>query len=365
MKYCRHCILPDTRPHLTFDDGGVCIACRNHGTKKVIDWGLRERWLQSVVANAKNEKRAYDCVIPVSGGKDSTWQVVTCLQYGLHPLTVTWKTPARTSLGWKNLNNLISLGVDHIDYQVNPKVEKVFMRLSFEKHGTPMIPMHLALFNIPLRIAVTREIPLIIWGENSAFEYGGGEEESKGSELTVSWIRKYGATQGTSAEEWVSKVLSKEDLAPYVGPTEEELKAHRTRAIFLGYYLDWDPQKTYKIARANGFQADLRPRTGLYSYADIDDEFISIHHFMKWYKFGFTRLYDNLSIEIRNGRISRKAALARVRKMGDPTPHQDIKRFAQFTGLTVKRFFEIAERFRNLDVWERKKGKWRIMEPLE
>jgi hypothetical protein len=115
----------------------------------------------------------YDCVIPVSGGKDSTWQVVKCLEYGLNPLAVTWKTPARTEVGAQNLANLVALGVDHIDYQINPKVERRFMLKALERFGSTAVPMHMALFSIPLTVAVRFEIPLVVWGENSALEYGG------------------------------------------------------------------------------------------------------------------------------------------------------------------------------------------------
>ena len=124
MKYCKICILPDTRPGLDIDSSGVCSACYNFNSRSQIDWEKRENQFDLVVSLAKKKSKGYDCLIPVSGGKDSTWQTVKCLEKGLNPLCVTWKTPARTEVGQKNLDNLISLGVDHIDYQINPKVEK-------------------------------------------------------------------------------------------------------------------------------------------------------------------------------------------------------------------------------------------------
>lgn len=163
MTYCTRCILPATRPNLVFDSSGVCNACRAHETKPRIDWVARERAFADVVSHAKARSGGYDCLVPVSGGKDSTWQVVRCLEYGLNPLAVTWKTPARTALGAANLANLVSLGVDHIDYQINPNVERTFMLAALERHGSTAIPMHLALFNIPLTIAVRYRIPLVVW----------------------------------------------------------------------------------------------------------------------------------------------------------------------------------------------------------
>ena len=123
----------------------------------------RENLFHQVVKNAKGKGTGYDCLIPVSGSRDSTWQTIVCLEKGLNPLCVTWRTPGRTGIGQKNLDNLISLGVDHIDYTINPKIEKRFMLEAFVKYGSPAIPMHMAIFNIPLKIAEKFEIPLIIW----------------------------------------------------------------------------------------------------------------------------------------------------------------------------------------------------------
>ena len=295
---------------MRLDDAGVCNACRAHSTRPDIDWAQRERAFREVVAHAQSRSKGYDCVIPVSGGKDSTWQVIQCLAYGLKPLAVTWKTPARTEIGRANLENLVRLGVDHIDYQVSPPVERRFLYRSFVKYGSTAIPMHMALFNIPLTIAAHFDIPLVVWGENSAFEYGGTAAESTGFRLDDNWLRKYGVTHGTTAEDWVSADLTRKDLTPYFGPTAEELRIKGTLAVFLGYYFPWDPAISLKVAAANGFRVRLEgPKTGYYNYADIDDDFISIHHYLKWYKFGFTPPVRNLSLEIRNGRMTREQAI--------------------------------------------------------
>lgn len=361
MKYCTVCITPDTRPSIVLDADGVCNACAAHRSKKNIDWHDRERAFRDVVEHAQSRSRGYDCLIPVSGGKDSTWQVVKCLEYGLKPLAVTWKSPARTEIGARNLTNLINLGVDHIDYQVSPAVERKFLYESFVRCGSTAVPMHLALFNIPLTLAVRLDIPLVIWGENSAFEYGGTEEERRGFRLDRRWLLRFGVTQGTTAEDWISDMLTRRELTPYFGPSDAEMDAKGVLAVFLGYYFPWDPEASLAVARANGFRArDQGPKTGYYDYADIDDDFISIHHYLKWYKFGFTRSFDNLSIEIRNGRLSRDAAIAWLRDRGDEAPHEDVASFCQFVGMTRERFFQVVETFRNPEVWTRRNGHWAI-----
>ena len=360
MRYCTHCILPDTRPNTSLDESGRCSAATIE-QKRAIDWTSRHRAFRRLAAEAKARRAPYDCVIPVSGGKDSTWQVVTCLEHDLHPLAVTWRPPGRTGIGRRNLDNLISLGVDHIDYSINPHVEKRFMALALERIGQPAAPMHMALFSIPLTIAVRFGIPLVVWGENSAFEYGGRQALRDEHELTDEWIEHYGVTGGTAAEDWVGSQLSRQDLTPYRGPDAAGLRAAGVRPIFLGSYFLWDPRLTCEVASAHGFARDERgPRTGLWDFADIDDEFISVHHHLKWYKFGLTRLMDNLAFEIRHGRLSRDEAIEILRRKGNPPPHDDIAAYCGYLDLPVDRFYEIVERFRNRDIWTRRDGVWII-----
>ncbi|MHC4416719.1 MAG: N-acetyl sugar amidotransferase [Planctomycetota bacterium] len=364
MRYCPRCVTPYNRPGIEFDEKGRC-NCATADVKRQIDWEKREREFRRLAAEAKRRATGYDCVIPVSGGKDSTWQVVTCLEHGLKPLCVSWRPPARTDLGQKNLANLIGLGVDHVDYSINPAVEKRFMYEALVRFGTPAIPMHLALFAIPLRLAVRFGIPLVVWGENSAFEYGGDAADRDGVELNNAWIRKYGCTFGTTAEDWIGDDLSAKDLTPYWCPGDDELERAGVKSIFLGWYFPWDPKTTRDVATAHGFRgADGAASVGAYDFADLDDHFISIHHWLKWYKFGFTRAFDNLSLEVRAGRLTRDQAIRALRDLGDQTPHEDIARFCAYVGISVDHFHEIAERFRNPEVWVKRNGRWIIDEFL-
>jgi N-acetyl sugar amidotransferase len=361
MKYCNNCIQPDTRPGIIINETGTCNACINHlTTKENIDWTERENEFRKVVRNTKNTT-GYDCVIPVSGGKDSTWQVIKCLEYGMKPLTVTWRTPGRTNIGQKNLDNLINLGVDHIDFSINPEVEKKFMLEALKKYGATAIPMHTAIFNIPVNIACKFNIPLIVWGENSAFEYGTDDEKLTGFELNSEWLKKFGVTHGTTAKDWISDELTEKELTPYFGPKDQEIKTKGIKAVFLGYYFKWDVETSLKAAKEKGFKAsNTGAKTGYYNYADIDDDFISIHHYLKWYKFGMTRLFDNLSLEIRNKRITRNRALSILKEKGEQKPIDDIKKFCTFVSISENKFYEIIEKFRNLDIWEKQKDKWKI-----
>lgn len=360
MKFCQRCVSPDTNPFVDIDESGVCSACRSFGERQEVDWDERQADFEAVVAHAKKHSKGYDCLIPVSGGKDSYWQVITCLEYGLTPLTVTWRDPMRLKIGQRNLDNLIKIGVDHIDYSINPKVEKKFLYLSYKKYGVPGLPKHMALYNLPLRLAVKFDIPLMVWGENAALEYGELKDHSKGFEVDYDWLMsKRGVTQGTTAEDWIGEDFSRGDMAAYFGPTREEMEKSRLLAVYLGHYFPWDQVRNYEAACRQGFTApDSGP--GYYAFDDVDSGFISIHHYLKWYKFGYTRLFDNLSHDIRRGRLPRDQALTIIRERVPEIPHDDIKSFCEFLEISVEHFYEIAEKFRNPDIWTREDGRWII-----
>lgn len=363
MRYCKKCVLPDTRPGLEIGNDGICTACKGHEQKDInINWDERRKELESLIADAKKRSRGYDCIIPVSGGKDSTWQVVKCHEHGLRILAVTWKTPARTELGQKNLDNLVKLGVDHIDYTINPEVEKRFMYKTLVKTGSTAVPMHMALYVIPLKIAVNYNIPLVVWGESPHMEYGGTEEDRNRNQLDMEWFKRHGILQDTCAEDWLGEDLTRKDLEPYFLPNEIEFKEKNVKSIFLGYYIKWDPEESLRVARKHGFQVrEEGPKTGLYNYADIDCDFISVHHYFKWLKFGFTRLFDNLSIEIRNGRVARREAIKIIHQTGDQRPDEDIKKLCDFLGISLGHFHEIEECFRNRQLWKKdESGNWYI-----
>jgi N-acetyl sugar amidotransferase len=362
VRYCGHCVLPDTRPGLELGPDGVCSACRSRGRRVEVDWDARRRRFHQLAAEVRELGRPYDCVIPVSGGKDSTWQTVTCLEAGLRPLAVTWRPPGRTPLGEANLRNLVELGVDHIDFSISPRVERAFTLKAFERYGSNALPMHMAIFNVPLTIAARFDVPLVVWGEDSAVEYSGMDIDRSSFRLDSEWVRRYGVVHGTTAADWVDDELTRGDLTPYFGPTDTELRDKGIDAVFLGWFFEWDPERTASVAAAHGLRTrEEGPRTGLYDHTDIDDEFISIHHWMKWPKFGFTRTWDNLALEIRAGRITRDEAIATLAARGDETPHSDIATFCDWVGITRERFDATVERFRDPDVWTRRRdGSWAI-----
>lgn len=359
VKYCKLCILPDTRPGLSIEADGICTACHGHREKEeVIDWEARRDAFEELVASAKARSTGYDCIVPVSGGKDSWYQIIRAQDYGLKVLAVTWKTPARTAIGQRNLDAMIArLGVDHIDWTINPDVERRFMKAAFERVGATGLPMHMALFAIPIRLAVQLRIPLIVWGENAQLEYGGGRDERMATRLDAGWLAKHGCLQATSADDWVgAEGLTEGDLLAYRFPMAPD---YAVDSVFLGSFFKWNSFENTEIARQHGFSfsnEDLK--TGSWEFADIDCQFISLHHFLKWYKFGISRSFDNLSVQIRMGMTSREEAVAEIRRRGVEAPVDDIAAFCRFQGLSESWFWDVCERFRNPAIWQWRDGRW-------
>lgn len=359
MKYCKRCILPTTRPGLTLDEDQVCSACRGHFLKEsIIDWNHRREELARIVEEARSLSSGYDCIVPVSGGKDSWYQVVVCRELGMKVLGVTWRSPGRNELGQKNLDALVrNLQIDHIDYSIDVEVERRFTRAAYEQRGASGIPMHMALFHIPIRLAVQFKIPLVVWGENPQLEYGGKEEEQLTTDLDRAWLAAHGCLQSTTPSDWLSDDLMSSDLTAYQLPDDVSFSP---RSIFLGSFLKWDPLENAVVASRHGFSPAQKARTGSWNFADVDDDLISIHHYLKWFKFGFTRAFDNLSVQIRTGSVTRDEAIGTLEELGEQTPSSDIEAFCRFVDRDAAWFWEVAERFRNLDIWHRDGEVWKI-----
>jgi N-acetyl sugar amidotransferase len=343
------------------DEEGVCRGCRNAEAKLRIDWEARAADFRRLADEARARGADYDCVIPVSGGKDSYWQLVTSLEHGLRPLCVSYVPPGRTELGESNLRRLLGLGVDHLELRIDPEVERRFVAKAFAKTATSGLVTHMAIYAWPLRVAVERGIPLVVYGENSAFEYGSEEEALAGPQVDRRWLRRFGVTAGTTAADWVDEELSARQLSAFFRPSDERIEAAGVRAVFLGHYFFWDPERSRAIATRHGFRARAEgPRVGHYDYVNIDDDMLGVHHHAKWFKFGITRSWDTASMEIRAGRLSREAAIELLRERGAETPWPDIELFCDYLGISRAEYFATMERFRSPRIWSRRGGRWVI-----
>lgn len=194
--------MPSTKPDLHLDEEGVCNACCSYEKRKEIDWDSRKKELQILLEKYKNPGNNWDCIVPVSGGKDSTYQVIRMLQLGLNPLCVTSTTCDLSEIGRKNIQNIKYFGVDYVEFSPNPRIRAKLNRIGLTEVGDISWPEHVGIFTIPVRAAVQYNVPLIVWGENSQNEYGGPAAASENNILTRRWLEEFGGLLGLRVQTW-------------------------------------------------------------------------------------------------------------------------------------------------------------------
>lgn len=359
LKYCTRCVMPHTKPDLHFDDDGVCSACRSYENRASVDWETRKVELDGILQKYRSgDGSRWDCVIPVSGGKDSTYQVVRMLQMGMNPLCVTATTCDLSDVGRKNIENLKSLGVDYLEFSPNKKVRSKLNRIGLTQVGDISWPEHVGIFTIPVRAAVQFGVPLIVWGENSQNEYGGPAAASDNNVLNRRWLEEFGGLLGLRVSDVAGmEGIEPRHLIPYTYPSDEELSRVGVTGIFLGYYLPWDGYSNALIAQANGFTTLERTVEGsVVNYENLDNHQTGIHDYFKFLKFGFGRATDIACLHLRRGRITRRDAVDMVRKHDGKFPWtylgKPLEEILKPLGISVEEFVRVCDRFTNKKIFK-------------
>lgn len=346
--------MPSTKPDLQFDAEGVCSACRSYEHRAHVDWDARRRELDVVLAEYRSKDGSnYDCIVPVSGGKDSTCQTLRMLELGMNPLCVTATTDQLSDLGRRNIENLKSTGVDYVEVTVNPNVRRKLNRIGLTQVGDISWPEHVKIFTIPVRIAVQFNVPLIVWGENSQNEYGGPASAAQNKVLTRRWLEEFGGLLGMR----VTDIVGQDDIKPhhliqYTYPSDEELARVGVTGIFLGYFLPWDGYSNALLAQAHGFETYPRTVEGsAVNYENLDNIQTGIHDYFKFLKYGFGRATDLLCMHVRRGRITRADAVALARKHDGKFPWvylgYPLDVVLKEIGMSQAEFLKVCDRFTN------------------
>ena len=354
VKYCKRCLFPETKPDLHFNEQGVCSACIAAEAKDDgIDWEQREKDFFTIIDHfkLKNDQIGYDCLVPVSGGKDSTYQAYFMKEVcGMNPLCVCFETTMVTEVGRQNLDNISKMGIDVIHFKKNHKAYKAMVKEGFIRVGDEMWPNHIGIFTIPINIAVKFKIPLIIWGENSQQEYGGPLESIKNNKLTRRWLEEFGGLLGNRIQDMIGvDGLTAKDLTPYFYPTDEELEKVGITSLFLGHYFFWDARKQLEIVKKHGFKVKPDgPVEGTYTdYENIDEQLCSLHDYLKFVKYGFGRATDHANIDIRNNRLTREDDKKLIMKYDGKYPKIAIKAFQEYSGMTRQEIDEVIDSYTN------------------
>lgn len=354
IRFCSRCLYPETKPDLWFDDRGVCSACIGFEGRSAVDADEREKQFVELTNRYRvKDGSNYDCIVPVSGGKDSTYQVIRLLQHGLNPLCVTATTDSLSDIGRRNLTNITKLGVDHIEVTMNPVVRRRLNRLALTEIGDISWPEHVAIFTVPVRMAVQLRVPLLVWGENPQNEYGGPAAAQKNNVLNRRWLEEFGGLLGLRVTDVVGiDGIEAKNLVQYSYPSDAELQSVGVTGLFLGHYFPWDGYQNALIAQGYGFETFPSLVEGsLANYENLDNYQTGIHDYFKYLKFGFGRASDIANNHIRRGRLSRQDAVALVKRHDGKFPGtylgRPIAEILAEIDMTIDEFHRVCDRFTN------------------
>jgi N-acetyl sugar amidotransferase len=340
LAYCTRCCLPSTAEGLDFDEMGICQPCRSSEQKIHIDWVDREKKLKNILEkNRGKSKSGYDVMVPISGGKDSIFQLYILSQvYKLRCLAVTFSANWLTETGKHNLRvSLESFNVDHIQFTPNHATINKLARESLYKIGDACWHCHAGVGAFPLKVAVMYEIPLLVWGESVSESDGRATYENP-----IHFDRDYFTKISAKfyAEEMVGKDISIEEVNPWILPSYDEIEKVGVKGIHLGDYIFWDDERQMEFVR-DMFDWREDKIEGTYKrYKSVECKMAGLHDYTKFLKRGFGRTTDQASRDVRNGLLTREEAFDLIREH-DPVKPDVLQLYLQKTGITEEEFFRV------------------------
>lgn len=347
MTGCRRCLYLAHHPlGLLLDDQGICTGCRVHEEKDRLDWAAREARLMTILdAYRSGDGRRHDCIVPVSGGKDSFFVVDRLKRWGMNPLLVSFNRVYNSYAGIFNLEQLRTrLGADIVSMTLAPDLHRRLAQMSLDRLGSFHWPYLAGSTVFPVQMAVSRRIPLIVWGAHQGLEQVGMFSHLDEVEMTRRY-RKEHDLMGLEPEDVADDVLPERDLAPLFYPDDRRLNAVGVRGIYLGNYLRWDTRAQHiEMLAKYDYCAAPQPRT-FDTCTDVDCLLHgTVHDAIKVRKWGYGKATDHACREIRFGRMTREQGLAFV--AGRQSPDADAGPVAEWLGLSVAEFWAMVDRFR-------------------
>lgn len=369
IRRCTCCVNPSTRPGIFFDETGLCPVC-HHTTgmqQGFVDWEARRNELEEILRWGRaHTGDSHDCIVTVSGGKDSTRQAMYVRDelYG-NPLLVSCVYPPEqlSERGAHNLGNLISLGFDALTVSPDPRTWRELMRQGFFRFGNWAKSTEMALYAIPVHVAIAYRIPLIFYGENPVWTIGErhGTLDGDASQL------KQGNTIRSGPDVLVPEGISSRNTHFYRYPSDEEMSSALLRLVYLGYYIpDWSGQNNAAFAIRHGLQIrdDPPEKIGdLWGFTGLDEDFRIVNQMIKHVKLGFGHITDQVCEAINAGQMTRNEGMELVRNYDGRCDPEYVQRFCRYLGISEEEFWRVVESFRDPDLWVRNaSGCWVLQE---
>jgi len=343
LQYCTRCCMPETQEGVVFDELGICQACQSSEQKIHISWVEREQKLRDILSDAQAKAgNNYDCIIPISGGKDSFFQLHVLTQiYGMKPLAVTFSHNWFSETGWFNLQNALeTFNIDHIMFTPNRALVNRIARRSIDGIGDSCWHCHSGVGAFPLQVAVKFNIPLLVWGESIA--------EASGRASYLNPVRKFDRDYFTKVsaklrpDQMVCDTpgyeLTERDLYPFLLPSNEDCEQAGIFGIHLGDYIFWDDERQteFLVKYYNWRETQIE---GAYKcYKSAECIMPGMHDFTNYLKRGYSRSSYQASVDVRNGLLTREEGFTLAQQQ-DPVRPQALDYYLEITGLTEAEFF--------------------------
>lgn len=367
IDYCKRCITPNSRPRIVFNDEGVCNACLNADTKKKIDWKSRNQELVDLLERYKSKDGSWDCIVPWSGGKDSSsiaWRLK--FQYGMNPLLVTFSPIIPNEVGRYNRESMIKAGFDHLFFRPNQKVHQILAKRFLIERGNPKVAWDSGINTIPVQVAVKYKIKLIFYAEHGESEYGGKvlSEESKKIRNFTEIVEHI---VGDDPRNWEMEGITLNDLNPYIYPSKEEIEQLDVKALYYTYFHKWSMFENYKFIKEkiDFKESDVRTCGTFTNFDSLDDKIDDLYYYFQFIKFGFGRCVRDTSRFIQNDHMTRDEALEICKKYDGEFPNRWLPDVLNYLEMSNSELLKVIDQHRNPEIWNKDKdNNWNLRFPI-
>lgn len=367
IQYCKNCLMPSSRPRIIFDKE-ICNACKYKNSRKKINYKERDAQLVRILNKFRSKKNEHDCIVPWSGGKDSSYIAYQLkFKYGMKPLLATFSPLIPTQVGINNRKKLLDLGFDHIIFKPDRKVSSYLAKRFFEERGNPKVAWDAGINSFPIKLAIEKRIKLIFYAEHGESHYG-GKVLNKKSEMIRNLDEIYEHQIGDDPSNWCDDVLGEKDLIPYKIPNLKEIKKNQVMPLYFAYFDNWDVNRNFEFLRKEiKFETHENNRSpGTFTnYDSLDDHIDSIYYYFQYLKFGFGRCWRDASRHIQLDKLSKKKAIDHIKKFDGELDSVDLEKTLKFLNISRIDFFDFVEKHRNEMIWKKSGNKFELINKLK
>jgi N-acetyl sugar amidotransferase len=364
ITWCKNCLNMSTRPRITFDERGWCNACQWMEEKKTLDWSKRQLELETLIKKYKSTSGNFDCIVPVSGGKDGSYVAYQLKhKYGMTPLCVTVRPALSLEIGDKNLLNFIYSGYDHVHITPNPKVLDRLNKYGFIEKGFPYYGWLIAIHTAVIKTAINFKIPLLFYGEDGEIEYGGSTESKYNPLYGIEYMKKVYLEGGH--DKVFNRIkedgdISDADLAFFNFPNQNDVSENELTFTHWSYFESWDSYRNYVVAKEQCglIEKDEGNLDTFTNFAQNDQALYALHAYLMYLKFGFGRATQDAGIEIRRGAMTRDQALNLVKMYDNSYPESLIDTYLDYYKMTKEEFDAVLDKYANKELFEKIDGIW-------